>query len=101
MNQSEETGEKKLSYFGSRGGQISPLMHVPLSEFTVASYCCRVDIVYFVLFVWFDLGFFTPKSTAMVMSGRSVHLSTLFTWEKLTKQFNTTSLSLVTNTNSS
>ena len=29
-NESEEIGEKQLSVFGSRGGQISPLMHVPL-----------------------------------------------------------------------
>ena len=28
MNQSEENGEKQLSDFGSRGGQISPLMHI-------------------------------------------------------------------------
>ena len=30
INQSEEIGEKQLSVFGSRGGQISPLMHVAL-----------------------------------------------------------------------
>ena len=28
--QSEEIGEKQLSVFDSRGGQISPLMHVAL-----------------------------------------------------------------------
>ena len=30
INQLDETGEKQLSVFGSRGGQICPLMHVPL-----------------------------------------------------------------------
>ena len=28
MNQSEEIGEKQLSVFGFRGGQISALMHI-------------------------------------------------------------------------
>ena len=31
INQSNEIGEKQFLVFGSRGGQISPLMHVPLS----------------------------------------------------------------------
>ena len=31
INQSDEIGEKQLSVFGSRGGQICPLMHAPLS----------------------------------------------------------------------
>ena len=30
INQQNEIGEKQLSGFGSRGGQNSPLMHVPL-----------------------------------------------------------------------
>ena len=30
VNQEDETGEKQLSVFGSKGGQNSPLMHVPL-----------------------------------------------------------------------
>ena len=30
INQSKEIGEKQFSVFGSRGGQNSPLMHVPL-----------------------------------------------------------------------
>ena len=30
VNQLDEIGEKQLSVFGSRGGKISPLMHVPL-----------------------------------------------------------------------
>ena len=38
----------------------------------------------FVLFVCFvDL---RPKSTAMVIAGRSVHLTTLFSWASLNKQ---------------
>ena len=28
-----------------------------------------------------------PKSTAMVIAGRSVHLTTLFSWASLNKQF--------------
>ena len=31
INQQDEIGEKQLSVFGSRGGQNSPLMHVPFS----------------------------------------------------------------------
>ena len=34
INQSNEIGEKQVSVFGSRGGQISPLMHVPLCKMT-------------------------------------------------------------------
>ena len=30
INQSEEIGEKQFSVFDSRGGQNSPLMHIPL-----------------------------------------------------------------------
>ena len=30
INQQEEMGKNQLSVFGSRGGQNSPLMHVPL-----------------------------------------------------------------------
>ena len=30
MTQSKEIGEKQFLVFGSRGGQISPLMHIPL-----------------------------------------------------------------------
>ena len=30
INHSKEIGEKQLSVFGPRGGQISPLMHVAL-----------------------------------------------------------------------
>ena len=30
INQQNKIGEKQLSVFGSRGGQNSPLMHVPL-----------------------------------------------------------------------
>ena len=35
----------------------------------------------FCLFVWF----LTSQSTTKVMSGRSVHLTTLFSWASLTK----------------
>ena len=30
ITQSKEIGEKQFLVFGSRGGQISPLMHIPL-----------------------------------------------------------------------
>ena len=30
INQSKEICEKQFSVFGSKGGQISPLLHVPL-----------------------------------------------------------------------
>ena len=30
INQSKEICEKQFSVFGSKGGQISPLMHIPL-----------------------------------------------------------------------
>ena len=35
INQLGEIGEKQFSVFGSRGGQISPWMHVPLLEETM------------------------------------------------------------------
>ena len=38
VDQMDEICEKQLSVFGSRGGQISPLMHVPLRK-------CRVNSV--------------------------------------------------------
>ena len=45
INESEEIGEKQLSVFGSRGGQISPLMHIALyCEFCYEQY---IHIVYF------------------------------------------------------
>ena len=34
INQQDEIGEKQLSVFGSRGGQNSPLMHIPLCDFS-------------------------------------------------------------------
>ena len=45
---------------------------------------------------------FFPKPTAMVMSGRSVHLSTLFSWANLNKRLTSTVhiLSLVIDNNS-
>ena len=33
INQSDEIGEKQLSVFGSKGGQNSLLMHIPLWEY--------------------------------------------------------------------
>ena len=44
-----------------------------------------------------------PKSTAMVMAGRSVHLTTLFSWASLNKvnQYFLHILSLVTDNNPS
>ena len=38
----------------------------------------------------FLVRFFMSKSTAMVMLGRSVHLTTIFSWASLTKQLTST-----------
>ena len=42
-----------------------------------------------VLFVCFFFALH-PKSTAMVMAGRSVHLTTLFVWASLNKRLTST-----------
>ena len=39
----------------------------------------------------FDLMLYMSKSTAMVISGQSVHLTTLFSWASLTKRLTSTS----------
>ena len=39
-NQYDEIGEKQISVFGPKGGQNSPLMHVPLYHFP--HICTRV-----------------------------------------------------------
>ena len=47
INQQDEIGEKQLSVFGSIGGQNSPLMHVPLSEWVfikVHAWCIQAVI---------------------------------------------------------
>ena len=41
------------------------------------------DLAYVCLFVFVAL---RPMSTAMVIAGRSVHLTTLFSWANLNKQ---------------
>ena len=43
INQFGEIGEKQLSVFGSRGGQICPLMHVAL--------CLYINLKY-KIFIW-------------------------------------------------
>ena len=47
------------------------------------------EFLKFCLFVCFVA--LRPKSTAMVMAGRSVHLITLFSWASLNKQLTSTS----------
>ena len=43
-NERDEIGEKQLSVFGSRGGQNSPLMHIPLcTSMPLASYKIQHD----------------------------------------------------------
>ena len=37
INQEDKIDEKQLSVFGSRGGQNSPLIHVPLSSWSFLS----------------------------------------------------------------
>ena len=41
----------------------------------------------FFLFCLFVFVALRPKSTAMVIAGRSVHLNTLFSWASLNKQY--------------
>ena len=48
-----------------------------------------LDIRNFCLFVCFNA--LRPKSTAMVMAGRSVHLTTLFFWAGLNKRLTSNS----------
>ena len=53
INQSKEICEKQFSVFGSRGGQIIPLTHVPLF-FWYALYHCvlfQVSILYFNIYI--------------------------------------------------
>ena len=45
INQLDEIGEKQLSVFGFRGGQVCPLMHVPLS--TYVNFESSVSTTYF------------------------------------------------------
>ena len=42
-------------------------------------------------FIFVRFGALRPKSTAMVMAGRSVHLTKLFSWASLNKQLTSTS----------
>ena len=53
----------------------------------IFSYRCIITLN--VLFVCFAA--LRPKSAAMVMAGRSVHLTTLFFWASLNKQLTSTS----------
>ena len=47
-----------------------------------------ISMILFCLFVCLFVCFVAlrPKSTAMVIAGRSVHLTTLFSWASLNKQ---------------
>ena len=48
INQSNEIGEKQYSVFGSRGGHISPLMHVPFYiRPSVYSFVCLYTLFLF------------------------------------------------------
>ena len=47
------------------------------------SRCCLLHLPYVCLFCFVAL---RPKSTAVVIAGRSVHLTTLFSWASLNKQ---------------
>ena len=42
--QDDEIGEKQLSFFGSRGRQNSPTMHVPLYIFHVLKFSTQPSI---------------------------------------------------------
>ena len=53
---------------------------------------CRLNFFQSIMVLLFGLvWFFTSQSTARVMSGRSVHLTTFFPWASLTKQLTSTS----------
>ena len=47
INQSEDIGEKQLSDFGSRGGQISPLMHVAFSTYIHDKVLSQISVLFF------------------------------------------------------
>ena len=71
-----------FQFLAPEGGQICPLTHVALSysQIDIVTYvrsCWRLtaQLTEFCLFVFVAL---RPMSTAMVIAGRSVHLTTLF-----------------------
>ena len=56
-----------------------------LDAWSVAS-CLKLSCEMLVLIACFVFVALRPKSTAMVIAGRSVHLTTLFSWASLNKQ---------------
>ena len=62
---------------------------------------CQISLLFVCLFVCFVA--LRPKSTAMVIAGRSDYLTTLFSWASLNKQLTSKCalLSLVTDNNPS
>ena len=101
-NQSKEIGEQQFSVYGSRGGQNSPLMNIPFCTllltfihltlcliempFNTFVECTQIRHKSCLIRVYSVFGLvccFTSQSTAMVMLGQSVHLTTLFSWAGL------------------
>ena len=52
INQQDEIGEKQLSFFGSRGGQNSPLMPIPLGLIPSQEFDFFVNIIFFWLYMY-------------------------------------------------
>ena len=63
-------------------GNVGP----PLKKLSGSTH--EKDVLNYYIFVSFVA--LRPKSTAMVMAGRSVHLTTLFSWASLNKQLTST-----------
>ena len=69
--------------FGDDKHEITPMFCILSGSLLLAVVVKRILVVCFVAL--------RPKSTAMVMAGRSVHLTTLFFWASLNKQLTSTS----------
>ena len=61
INQSEEIGKNQLSDFGSRGSQISPLMHVALSTYIHDKVMSQIYVLFFQST--------TSRSSVMIVGG--------------------------------
>ena len=68
-------------------GGVAEVVWVRISQ--EAKYLQHLSVQLIILFVCLFVCFVAlrPKSTAMVIAGRSVHLTILFSWASLNKQF--------------
>ena len=67
-----------------RGSNQGPQELMQVNHYTTEPLCFHIRLI------WFLVWFFTSQSTAMVMSGWSVHLTTLFSWASLAKRLTST-----------